>query len=371
MRIGIDATALYGNYGGVEYALWNLLCALQEVDLQHEYRVYIPGDGPDAGQVSGFSERWRWVRLPFRGAERARRIFWQQKVLSKQLTRDGCQVLHSPTYVLPLDIRIPSVLTVYDLIALTDPQFATTANRLHYRFMLPRSIKRAAKILVPSQAVADGIEQRFGRTDCKVVPLGVEPIFFQNHDSTALAQLRERHCLPERYLLYVGNFEPKKNLTTLLRALEKLPNAPPLVIAGGNRAWPGYAPKENSRVHPIGYLARHELPLLYAGCEAFVFPSLAEGFGLPVLEALASGAPVVTSTAVPLPELERCAVICDPHDAGSIAAGIAQVLSSRERQVRLREAGRQYAKPFTWHRAARETVAVYNLLRNTAQNCET
>lgn len=368
MRIAIDATALYGRYGGVEYALWHLLRALREVDSPHEYCVYIPSDGPTEQQLLGFDERWRWVRLPFPGANRVRRIFWQQKVLARQLLHDGCDLLHAPTYVLPLNSSVPVVLTVYDLIALSHPEYATMLNCLHYRFMLPRSIKRATKVLVPSQMVASEITQRFARADSQVISLGVEPLFFESPSTLARQQLRQRYSLPQKYLLYVGNFEPKKNLTMLLRSLEKLPDAPPLVIAGGNRAWPRHVPLESARVHRIGYLAREELPALYAECKAFVFLSLAEGFGLPVLEALACGAPVVTSTAVPLPDLKENAVICDPHSPVSISEGISQVLTDNSLRNCLRERGKIYAKQFTWQRTARETVQVYNLLKNTSQN---
>jgi glycosyltransferase involved in cell wall biosynthesis len=362
VRIAVDATALYGRYGGVEYSLWNLLGGFHAEDSQHEYCVYIPSDGPPPASLAKFNSRWRWIRLPFSGRQKLQRIFWQQQTLPTQLLRDGCDILHAPTYVAPLQATVPTVLTVYDLIALSHPQFATPLNRLHYGVLLPASIKRATRIIVPSKAVRQELTARFPVRFPRVVELGLEPAFFETPSAEAKADVRKRYHLPERYLLFVGNFEPKKNLKNVLRALEMVPDAPPLVIAGGNRAWAGHEMHSSTRTHVTGYVARADLPALYAGCSAFVFPSLAEGFGLPVLEALACGAPVVTSRTVPLPELEQAVLICNPNSATSIAEGISRILHEPGETERLRTAGQEYAKPYTWRRAAREILAIYREL---------
>jgi len=361
MRIGVDATALYGRYGGVEYSLWNLLCALGAENTRDEYRVFIPRDGPPPAQLRAFDARWRFIRLPFRGDEKLRRILWQQTILPSLLKREKCDLLHAPTYVAPLRASLPVVLTVYDLIAIAHPQFATPANRKHYGVMLPQSIARASRIIAPSENVKWEISLRFpdAAKRTRVVPLGVEPIFFGEPSTPALEEVRARYNLPEKYLLFVGNFEPKKNLRNVLRALENLPDAPPLVVAGGMRAWPEYEVGSTPRVHSIGYVARRDLPALYAQCAAFVFPSLAEGFGLPVLEALACGAPVVTSAEVPLPHLGNAAVICDAHSPASIAAAVRGVLGDETERARLKNAGQDYARPYTWRRVACETLAIY------------
>lgn len=439
MNIGIDATALYGRYNGVEYALWNLLCALNVVDEENRYTIYIPRDGPPPEHLRAFGARWRWTRLPFYGREKARRIWWQQAQLPARLLRDGCDLLHAPTYVAPLAAPVPVVLTVYDLIALRQPQFATRLNRLHYAMLLRRSIERAHRIIVPSEAVqrevARCVPAAASRT--RLIPLGVEPAFFAAPDANRQNEVRALYKLPPRYLLFVGNFEPKKNLANVLHALRELPDAPPLVLAGGGRAWRSYdaassqaaapgavtsaagtvAPHESDangdttespgtttdakdlagegaaqtsapqtaeaqaqatqsalhnsssavRAFSIGYVRRRDLPVLYAMCEAFVFPSLAEGFGLPVLEALASGAPVVTSNRVPLPGLERVAALCDPLDPHAIAEAIRRTLREvdweKQREATtgdgLRDRARRYAEPFTWRAAAALTLDVY------------
>jgi glycosyltransferase involved in cell wall biosynthesis len=264
---------------------------------------------------------------------------------------------------------VPVVLTVYDLIALAQPQFATTLNRLHYGVMLRRSMEHAHRIIVPSESVRGDlarIEPGAASRTC-VIPLAVEPAFLQEHSTIERDAVRARYGLPERFLLFVGNFEPKKNLRNVLRALHQVPEAPPLVLAGGARAWHSYESSLHGvngndltlRTFSIGYVRRRDLPVLYAMCEAFVFPSLAEGFGLPVLEALASGAAVVTSAAVPLPHLSDVALICDPCDPASIADGIRRVLHDVHLCHNLRHQARSYARPYTWRRTAAMTLDVY------------
>lgn len=374
MNIGVDATALYGRYSGVEYSLWNLLGGLNVVDTENNYTIYVPHDGPPEVHLTNFGARWRWVRLPFDGADKARRVLWQQTQLPLALARDGCKLLHSPTYVSPALSPVPVVLTVYDLIALTHPPFATRLNRMHYQVLLPRSIERAQRVIVPSQAVREDIARcvpsAAWRT--RVVPLALEPAFFATYDEVQKEAVRQRYGLPERFILFVGNFEPKKNLRNVLQAFRDVPEAPPLVLAGGGRAWSTYelqhelqqpasgaANASALRVLSIGYVKRRDLPVLYQLCEAFVFPSLAEGFGLPVLEALACGATVITSTRVPLPQLDEVALVCDPLDVAVIAHHLRRAVTEPELRTQLGRKGREYAQPFTWRRAAAQTLDVY------------
>ena len=370
LHVGIDGTALYGVYGGVEYSLWNLLGALHALKSAHRFTVWIPADGPTESQLEPFGERWTWRRLPFRGEEKLRRIVWQQCQFSHALRRAKCDLLHAPTYVAPLRPGLPMVLGVYDVIALTHPEFATRANRSHYGFMLPRCLIRATHVIVPTDAVKRDVQRLVPgtHTHVSVVPLGVESAFFNPVSESAVRSVRERYNLPSEYLLFTGNFEPKKNLITLLKALDMAPEAPDLAIVGGGRAWVGHEPEAvfravprsvRSRVKSVGYVRRLDLPAIFAGCRAFVFPSLAEGFCLPVAEALACGAPVITSDAVPLPNLESVALISAPRDPTTLAENIKKVLGEPALEQRLRELGREYARQFTWSRAARQTLDIY------------
>ncbi|RYG64166.1 glycosyltransferase family 1 protein, partial [bacterium] len=309
MKIAFDATALYGRRGGIENALWHSFAGLRAIDHENEYLVYVPRDAPEPPLP--LNPLWRWQRLPFDGADKARRIFWQQFELPFWLKRERCDLLHSWNYVMPLLAPVPTILTVQDLIALDQSRFATRFNRWHYRAIMPRSLQRAARVIATTHRTQEAVLRRVPKAQVRVVPLGVEPLFFETVEQTQIEVVRAKYFLPPEYLLYVGNFEPKKNLPNLLRALKRLPEAPPLVLAGGIKPWPEVE-KLLEGTRRIGFVDREDLPPLYAGCEVFCFPSLCEGFGLPIVEALACVAPVLASTKVPLPDIGEVAAICKP-----------------------------------------------------------
>lgn len=357
MRIIWDATALYGRFGGIENAIWHTLEQLALVDEKNDYLICVPADAPDAPAF--VDERFVWHRLPFRGSQKARRILWQQLELPLLLKRERADLLHALTYVAPLHCPVPFVLGIPDLIALNRPRFATRANRIHYRAIMPQSLKNAARIIVTTPRVGREVKQRVRGAKVRVAPLGVEPLFFEPISREQLEFVRLKYDLPPQFVLYVGNFEPKKNLPNLLRALKSLPDAPPLVIAGGIKAWPGFEHLLRD-VQKLGFIERADLPALYASCEAFCFPSACEGFGLPVLESLAVGAKTLASTQVPLPELNSVAARPNPRFPRSIAAELQSLLVDENHFVETR---RNYAREFTWERTARATLAVYEELR--------
>lgn len=365
MRIGIDATALYGRYGGVQYAVWNLLFALSCQESDHEYIVYIPANGPPPRLRQKFDVRWQWRILAFNGQERLKRIAWQQLKLSMLLNRDHCDLLYAPTYVAPVLSPVPVVLTVFDIIALDHPEFATTANRLHYQALLPRSLRCAAQIAVPSEDVRQRIGNRFGAkvlSKTHVVPLGLEPLFFEKPTTTQIEAVRQQYQLPQKYFLFVGNREPKKNINGLIAAYQLLRkrrnDVPALVLAGGARPWENQTIAADG-VHEIGYIRRRQLPALYAASVALVFPTLAEGFGLPVIEALACGAPVITTRAVPIPGIEELAQIVDSSSPEQIAVAMEKLLDDPKITTKAQLDGSRFASSFTWKRAARQMLEFF------------
>jgi hypothetical protein len=149
MKIAFDATALYGRRGGIENALWHTFAELRALDHQNQYLVYVPRDAPPPPLPD--NSHWTWKRLPFDGHNKIRRIYWQQCELPLWLKREKCDLLHAWNYVMPLLAPVPTVLTIQDLIALDRPRFATRFNRLHYRAIMPRSLKRAARVIVTTE----------------------------------------------------------------------------------------------------------------------------------------------------------------------------------------------------------------------------
>lgn len=358
MRIVFDATALHqpaGRRGGIETALWETFSQLRAMDGRNHYLVCISADAPTDWQSS---PRWVWHRLPFNSAQKARRIWWQQFELPRLLDASNADLLHAWNYVMPLRSPVPTILTVQDLIALDSPQFARPANRRHYRAVMPQSLKRAARVIVTTPRTREAVLCRAPAADVRVIPLGVAPEFIAPISPDAIENVRRKYDLPPQFLLYLGNFEPKKNLPNLLRALRLLPDAPPLIVAGGIAPWPK-SDKLLRGVRQLGFVPRADVPALMSACQIFCFPSLCEGFGLPVLEALACGAPVVASSAVPLPGLDKFALCPSPQSPRAIADAISRLLSDEVLRQNLSAAGRTHARQFTWERAARATLDLY------------
>lgn len=359
MKIAFDATPLSGSgrLGGIERALWQTLLALHELDSPHEFSVFVPLDAP----ASPFAKpNWTWRRLPFEGKRKARRIAWQQLELPLLLKREGFDLLHATNYVMPLASPIPTVVSIPDLIALDHPRFALRANRLHYRATLPQTLKRAAVLLASTPRGRDAIWRRAPRAKVVVAPLGVEADWFEPVSGREVDAVRARFDLPRRFLLYAGNLEPKKNLPRLVEAVRLLgQDAPELVFVGAIKPW-AQLEGLKSKVRFLGFVSREELRVLMSACAVFCFPSLTEGFGLPVLEALACGARVVASTGVPLPELSAVAHTPDPRSAGSIASAIRAALEDDSFGA---TRAREFAARFTWEKTARIWAHTYRLSR--------
>ncbi len=379
MRIGVDATALYGRFGGVEYALWNLLEALRECeDLglipRSQWKLWMPRDGPLQQARRLFPANWRFEALGFDGRHKLRRIAWQQTILPAAARRARLDVLHCPTYVCPLKPNVPVVLTIYDFIALSQPRFATRLNRVHYGLLLPLCARRAARVLIPSQTVERDLNRFAPGARGVLVPLGVGEAFGRQPSRQQLEAARLKWGLPARFVLFVGNPEPKKNVRAIVEAMRLWPRElgdVPLIVTGGARAWKSFEAAAlqaregadgtegaSAQVRSLGYVERDELALLYRLCAAFAFPSLAEGFGLPVLEALASGARVVASQRVPIAGLQNVARLVDPLDIQALSQALAQAVSEVTSPAQAQKQ-QEWASNFSWRRAALSTFAAY------------
>lgn len=306
------------------------------------------------------------------------RIAWEQSVLPKALARIQADVVHGLVNVLPLATRRPGVVTVHDLSFLRLPELFPPYKRAYLTALCRASVARAHQIVAVSRQTADDLAQLWGvdRERVLVAPNGVDPRFAPSVPALA-ASFRHAHALPERYWLYLGTLEPRKNLPMLLNAFARWRQKATvndqahdqnvhLVLAGG-KGWyyetifaQVAALGLTEFVHFPGFVPEEELPAWYRGAELFVYPSRYEGFGLPVVEAMACGTPVLCSNAPGVREVAGDAAIqLAPDDVDAWVAAMSLAATQPMLRAELQHAGLAHAKQYTWETAAAVTVDAY------------
>jgi glycosyltransferase involved in cell wall biosynthesis len=383
MRIGIDlglCTAAYGGIGRYVEELTRALLSRTVDERDRDEFVLFAGDR-QPGWLPGILANASPDRAASRASLDVRYTHrWHAAIrgnvfLGPQLSRLGIRVFHAPdTLGFPLAAprRVACVVTIHDLIPQRFPQTVTRGHRAIRCAVLPRVVARADLVIADSQATARDIADWFptAETKTRVVYLGVDERFAPA-PGDAVAAVRQRFGLPSEYLLYAGVISPVKNLDRLFEAYAMLTQAdqdtPPLVVAG-RLGWlhEGIVRKVRdlgltSRVLFPGFITDEALPALMTGAFAFLFPSLYEGFGLPILEAMACGTPVVTSDRSSLPEVAGgAAELVDPEQPESIADGIRALMQDSSRRRQLRQCGIERARLFRWEETARHTMNAYH-----------
>ncbi|MBR2283871.1 MAG: glycosyltransferase family 4 protein [Ruminococcus sp.] len=281
-------------------------------------------------------------------------------------------ITHFFNYIVPPGVSGRTVVTVHDMVLRAFPETVRTRTRLMLEFGLKKSVRRADMVVTDSEFSKSEIIRYYPECADKlrVVPCGTDLGRFRLHTPEEIAAAKKSCGIEGEYLLYVGTIEPRKNLERLIRAYgiaqEKMPGIPQLVLAGG-RGWNDsgiYAAAEKAKnVRFTEYIPSEQLPGLMSGAAAFLFPSVYEGFGMPPLEAMASGTPVLTSDAASLPEVTGdCAVLCDPYSEESIAEGILRLCGDTALRQELSRRGRERAEGFTWERSAEILYDIYKEL---------
>ena len=296
-----------------------------------------------------------------------RELAYYPVALGRRARRAGADLLHCPSQAGPVRARLPLVMTVHDLLPLRFPELFTSVNTTHMRVMARAVLPRADRIIVGSRYTRGELSALVGVPDerIEVVPYGIGPQFgLQAPDRE---WLKRRFRLGGRYIVCVGTLEPRKNLVSALRAFRRLsPTHEDLQVAVvGGQGWRNERFEHEvlstpGRVVRTGHVSDEELARLYSGAECLVFPSLAEGFGFPVLEAMASGTPVVSSNRSSLPEVVGDAgLLVEPDEDEAIAAAIERILGDPELAGDLRARGLRQARHFSWEACAEGTVGVY------------
>jgi glycosyltransferase involved in cell wall biosynthesis len=379
VRVTLDLSPAVHRHAGLGRYAHELLSAALAVAPEHDYRVLYYMAGAGRGPEAPLDRLPAQVlRLPAKP--------WRMSVLLAHYARlnmdawiRGGDVFHATDHLLPPLRRSKLVFTVHDLIYLFYPQYHLPLNRWYLTLMMPRFLRRADAIIAVSENTRRDVARllKIPAERMTVIYEGVSAAYSPALPPHEVARVRARYGLPERYLLFLGTLEPRKNLGALLAAYHALlargVPLPRLVIAG-RKGWLFEPIFE--RVRALGlaeqvcftdWVPEADAPPLLAGAEAFVYPSVYEGFGLPPLEAMACGTPVITSTASSLPEIAGdAALLVAPDDTAGLAQAIERVLSDAALRADLRARGLARAAQFTWEAAARQTLAVYHQVLGTA-----
>jgi len=366
LHIGLSAhlLSLAGTYrsAGANRYIHGLLSSLPLVDGDIRYTAFL---GERRARFPGLT--LRLSRLPtYRPPVR---ILWEQLVQPLALVREGIDLLHALAFVSPLLSPCPVVVTVYDLSFVLLPHSFPKVKRLYLSLFTPLSVKRARRIIAVSRNTRNDLMRLWNISPEKidVIYCGVDSSL-RPLEREKVSRFRRERGLPERFILYLGTLEPRKNLVRLLEAYARLPaeSRPHLVMAGA-KGW-GYE-AIGARVEELGlegqvlfpgYIPQEEKALWYNAAEILVYPSLYEGFGLPPLEAMACGTPVVASCRASLPEVVgEAGVLVDPLDTEAMAQAMHDLLEDQTWRESLRDKGLKRARQFSWEKAARETVRVY------------
>jgi glycosyltransferase involved in cell wall biosynthesis len=354
---------------GINNYIHQLLHHLAQVDLDNHYTAFL-----GESRFSADSDiRLQVSKLPT--VRPAARIFWEQFIQPAVLVSQKIDLLHALAFVVPLLSPCPTVVTVYDLSFIHFPDAFRPWNRLYLSYFTAWSVRKARRVIAISESTRQDVVSCFGlpveRVD--VVYCGVDGLF-RPLPVAEIESFRQRRGLPGEFIFFIGTLEPRKNLETLVKAYARLlaryrgsgSDTPKLVI-GGAKGW--YYERVFAAVEELGltrnvifpgYIAQEELPWWYGAAKLFVYPSYYEGFGLPVLEAMRCGVPVITSNVSALPEVAGGAgLLVEPMNVEGLAEAMHRLLQDAALSAELCQLGLERAARFSWERTARETVSVY------------
>ncbi len=367
MRIGIDGYPLSEPRTGVGHYTFELARALALAHPSDQFELISPKPFDQSVLAREPISNLSLVK----GKSSSIRGHWWSVGLPLYAKRLGLDLFHGTNFELPLWSRRRTVLTIHDLSALRYPELHRPRLARRARVRLPLAAKLARAIITPTEAVKREVCSHFRLKTEKVTAIHEAPrSVFRPLPLDETREVRKRLGIEDDFLLFVGTLEPRKNLLTLLKAFDQLLRhtawRSQLVVAGGE----GWLMDEtftflkesgiNEHLRLVGYLDDEELRALYSSCRAFIYPSLSEGFGLPPLEAMACGAPVIASRIPALQEtLGEAAILIEPVDVDGLARAITDILENEEGRIGLASAGLKQAARFSWERAAKQTYEIY------------
>lgn len=360
MKIGIDIQTTQGQKVGFGFYVDNLVKSLQKIDHKNKYFLF----KPSFKIQKDLSTPGRWL--------------WDQMRLPKLAREKGIDILHQPCFSVPFFYKGKVIVTAHDIISRLFPQNIPFFSRMFFSYWMPLSYRKATKIITISESTKNDLIRvlKIPKSKIKVINLAAGREFRPIGDKQKIGSIKKKYEIAGNYFLHVGTLEPRKNLSFLIKvyavAQKKDSNLPKLVITG-KKGW-YYQQlfdlvdelKLAGRVIFTGYVKEKDIPYLYNGAIAFLFPSIYEGFGLPLLEAMASGVPVISSNTSSMPEvIGEAGILLPPDNRKKWIGAIIRISNDKNLHRKLHENGLKQAKKFSWEKCAQQTLEVYQeVIRN-------
>ena len=368
MRIGLNALFLIpGKVGGTEVYIRNLVRHLSRLDNENEYVIFINRES--IGVFDEIAPGFKIIVCPVNAENRPFRILWEQFILPFQVLRHRLDLLLSAGMTAPFICPAKSIVVIYDLQHVNEPENFPRFHLLFLRSIIYLSAKSADQVITISEHVKRDIARHYNlaASDIYVTYCAVDRAAFHRRSPVEVLSVRKRYNLPERFILYIASSLPHKNYERLFTAFKRVRDEElgiKLVLVGARDYGGDVILKKISELGLeddtlfLGWLPFEDIPAIYSASDLFVFPSLHEGFGIPVVEAMACGVPVVCSDIEPLREVAGdAAVFVDPLSPDKIAEGIQNVLKNRDMREGFVKAGLRRAEDFSWDKTALKTIA--------------
>lgn len=366
MKIGIEGRTLQGHRYGVARILLNTLRTLAEIDGENRYILYTSGPVDDAGLPGSIEVRTIHMKPG---------ILWRHLRLPLAMMKDGIDLHFSPSYFVPLLKVCPNIVSVFDITFKVHPEWFTESKRFKFDSIFWKKVKKAECILTCSQYSKNDIVRLLGvpESNVRVIYPAADEIFKPVKDDKEIHRIKEKYGITGKFLLTVGAIHTRRNLEKLIEAFavadSKLDVSPELLIIGEKAPFTPDVDIEGTakrfgvedRIKRAEYVPENDLMLLYNACDLFIYPSLYEGFGLPVIEAMSCGTPVACSNVTSIPEAAgEAAIYFDPDNTGEIADSIARGMTDVTIREQCSRMGLEQASRFSWRRSAMELLDIFN-----------